>query len=533
MSWLLAVPVLLPLLGAGTSLMLARFRRAQGIISVVVLAAVLAVAIVLLVAVDSGPIVLNIGGWSAPVGIVLVADRLSALLLVVSVAVTLAVLVYSFAQNVADGDEGAPVTIYHPTFLVLSAGVSNAFLAGDLFNLYVGFEMLLVASFVLITLGGTRDRIRSGTVYIIVSFISSFIFLAGIAYVYAAAGTVNMAQLAQRLPEIDPSVTVVLEAVLLIAFGIKAALFPLSAWLPDSYPTAPAPVTAVFAGLLTKVGVYAIIRSQVTLFGDSRMSTVLLVVAAAAMIVGILGAVAQADLKRLLSFTLISHIGYMIWGIGTATTDGLSAAIFYVAHHITVQTGLFLVAGLIERRGGTTSLVRLGSLARLAPLLAVLYLVPALNLAGIPPFSGFLGKVGLMQAAATEGSWMSWTLVGAGLVTSLLTLYAVVKAWNMAFWQEAPEELEGQSTPATMTLSAGAVIAMSLGMTVAAGPIVDYADTAARDLMLRTPYIAAVLPGGERGDGISDEIAERGERSEEMPVETPSEDQPVGEEGVP
>ena len=533
MSWLLAVPIILPFLGAGASMVLARFRRAQGIISVSVLTVVLVVAVVLLVAVDSGPVVLNIGGWSAPVGIVLIADRLAALLLVVSVAVTLAVLVYSFAQNIADGDEGAPVTIYHPTFLILSAGVSNAFLAGDLFNLYVGFEILLVSSFVLITLGGTRDRIRSGTVYIVVSLISSFIFLAGIAYVYAAAGTVNMAQLAQRLPEIDPGVTIVLEAVLLIAFGIKAALFPLSAWLPDSYPTAPAPVTAVFAGLLTKVGVYAIIRSQVTLFGDDRMSPVLMWVALAAMIVGILGAVAQADLKRLLSFTLISHIGYMIWGLGTATTDGLSAAIFYVAHHITVQTGLFLVAGLIERRGGTTSLVRLGSLARLAPLLAVLYLVPALNLAGIPPFTGFLGKVGLMQAGAAEGSWMSWMLIAGGLVTSLLTLYAVVKAWNMAFWQEAPEELRGTPSPRMMTVSAGAVVALSLGMSVGAGPLVDYTDTAARDLVLRTPYVAAVLPGGTRGDGISDEVAEEGERAEDEPVEAPSDEGPVGEEGVP
>jgi multicomponent Na+:H+ antiporter subunit D len=515
---------MLPLLGAGAALALAKYRRIQGVISVSVLSIVLVVAVVLLVGVNSGPIVLNVGGWSAPVGIVLVADRLSALMLLVSVAVTLAVLVYSFAQNVADGDEVAPVSIYHPTYLVLSAGVSNAFLAGDLFNLYVGFEMLLVASFVLITLGGTRDRIRSGIVYVVVSLISSVIFLIGIAIVYAAAGTVNMAQLAQRLPEIDPNVSLMLQAVLFVAFGIKAAVFPLSAWLPDSYPTAPAPVTAVFAGLLTKVGVYAIIRTEVTLFGDDRFSDVLMWVAAATMLVGILGAVAQADLKRLLSFTLVSHIGYMLWGVATATTAGLSAAIFYVAHHITVQTSLFLVAGLVERRGGTTSLVKLGSLARLAPLLAVLYLVPALNLAGIPPFSGFLGKVGLMQAAASEGTWMAWMLIGAGLATSLLTLYAIVKAWNMAFWQEAPEELNGTPTPRTMTVSAGAVVALSLAMTVGAGPLVQYADTAARDLMLRTPYVAAVLPGGERGDGVSDEVAEEGERESENPTESPTDD---------
>jgi multicomponent Na+:H+ antiporter subunit D len=246
-------------------------------------------------------------------------------------------------------------------------------------------------------------------------------------------------------------------------------------------------------------------------------------VALATMVVGILGAVAQEDIKRLLSFTLVSHIGYMIWGIATATAAGLSAAVFYVVHHITVQTSLFLVAGLIERRGGTTSLVRLGSLARLAPLLAVLFFVPAMNLAGIPPMTGFLGKTGLIEAAVREGTPMSWALIAGGLVTSLLTLYAIIKAWNMAFWQEAPEPLPETTTPRAMVGAAGALVAFSLVLMVLAGPLYGYTDRAAVDMRARTPYISSVLPEGGRGNGQSQEAAqERGRGAVETAAETPA-----------
>ncbi|MFH5821657.1 Na+/H+ antiporter subunit D [Georgenia sp. AZ-5] len=520
MSWLVALPIALPLFGAGAALALARYRRLQGIVSVATLSVVLVIAVALLVMVNSGPIVVDVGGWAAPVGISLVADRLSALMLVVSVTVTLAVLAYSLAQGLADGDGGAPLAIYHPTFLVLSAGVSNAFLSGDLFNLYVGFEILLAASFVLITLSGTRERVRAGTIYVVVSLISSVIFLVALALIYAATGTMNMAQLALRLPEVGEGTQLALQLMLLVAFGIKAAIFPLSAWLPDSYPTAPAPVTAVFAGLLTKVGVYAIIRTQVLLFPDGRLDDLLMWVALATMVIGILGAVAQEDVKRLLSFTLVSHIGFMIWGVAMGTVAGLSSAIFYVAHHITVQTSLFLVAGLIERRGGTTSLARLGSLARVAPLLAVLFFVPAMNLAGIPPMTGFLGKTGLVQAAAQEGAGLDYALIASGLVTSLLTLYAIAKTWNMAFWQPAPEPLPETTLPRAMVGSAGALVAFSLVLAALAGPLYTYTDRAARDLLARSPYISAVLPEGGRGTGQSPEVAEEGERGD--PKEAPA-----------
>ncbi|WP_449386153.1 Na+/H+ antiporter subunit D [Cellulomonas soli] len=507
-TWIVPLPVMLPLLGAGLTLALYGRPRVQRVVSVSVLGLALLASTTLLVLADDGPLVVEIGGWAAPVGIDLVADRLSALMLTVSGAVTLCVLLYSLAQSQEDDEESAPVSIYHPTYLVLTAGVANAFLSGDLFNLYVGFEILLAASYVLLTLGGTGERIRAGTIYVVVALLSSVLFLIAIAMIYAATGTVNLAQLALRLPEIDPGTQLVLQVMLLLAFAIKAAIFPLSAWLPDSYPTAPAPVTAVFAGLLTKVGVYAIIRTQTLLFPDGRLDDVLMWAALATMLIGILGAVAQDDIKRLLSFTLVSHIGFMVFGIALSSQAGMTAAIYYVAHHITVQTALFLVVGLVERAGGSTSLERLGGLARLAPLLAVLFFVPAMNLAGIPPLSGFLGKVGLLEAGVAAGTPLAYVLVAGSVLTSLLTLYALVKAWNKAFWQTPPEDPPPTRLPAGMVVPTAALVGLGLALTLAAGPLYAYTSRAAQALAERDPYVVAVLPDGERGPGESADVVE-------------------------
>lgn len=503
MTALLPLPIVLPLLAAGVLLALGRHRRIQAVVAVSLLGAVLAIAVALLVAALDGPVVLDVGNWAAPVGITLVADKLSTIMLVTSVTVTLIVLIYSIFQGVADGESGAPTSVYYPAFMVLSAGVSDAFLTGDLFNMYVGFEILLVASFVLLTMGGTVGRMRSGSVYVIVSMVSSTIFLTALGLVYAATGTVNLADLAVKLPQIDPGVNLAIEIMLLTAFGLKAAIFPLSAWLPDSYPTASGPVTAVFAGLLTKVGVYAIIRVETLLFPAGRLDEALAVIAILTMLVGIAGAMAQDNVKRLLSFTLVSHIGYLIWGVAISTEAGLSSTIFYAVHHIVVQTALFLVAGLIGWVAGTTSLTRLGSIMKAAPAVAVLYFIPALSLGGIPPLSGFLGKIGLLEASAARGTWWDWALIAAGLVTSLLTLYAMIRVWNMAFWQEAPAQLPAARYPRGMVSVAGVLVALVLAITVFAAPLRGLTDRAAAELNARTPYITAVLPEGGRGNGIS------------------------------
>ncbi|MGW2850042.1 Na+/H+ antiporter subunit D [Streptomyces sp. NPDC001274] len=550
MNALVPLPVLLPLCATGLSLAFGtRLKEVQRLVSVAVLTAVLGLSVTLMIAADShGPLTVHLGDFAPPLGITLVADRLSGLMLTVSSAVTLCVLVYSLGQGMADREEETPVAVFHPAYLILVAGVSCTFLAGDLVNLYVGFEIMLVASFVLLTLGGTGPRIRAGSTYVIISLFSSMLFLTAIAMTYAATGTANFAQLAVRLAALPLGVQTMIQAMLLTVFAVKAAVFPLAAWLPDSYPTAPAPVTAVFAGLLTKVGVYCMLRTETLLFPGNRLGDLLMAAALASMVIGILGAVAQTDLKRLLSFTLISHIGYMVFGIGLATRDAYGGAIVYVAHHITVQTTLFLVTGMIERRSGTTELTRIGGLARAAPLLAVLFFVPAMNLAGIPPLSGFIGKLALMRAGVADGGAWAWTLVAGSAVTSLLTLYVTAKVWNLAFWRAAPPGQAADGTlleadsdeddsdtdepgpdrvpgtgdepvrprhqpagravaatlhghavttttrlPRPMTWATAATVALGLAFTVFAGPLTSYTDRAAVELLARDPYVEAVL----------------------------------------
>ena len=502
---LLPLPVVLPLLAAGLSLLITSRALLQRALSVLTLTATTATACVLLATADrDGTQVVQAGGWAAPVGISLVADRLSTLLLVVSQLVLLAVLVYAIGQGVADG-ERIPRAVFHPCYLVLAAGISLAFLTGDLFNLFVAFEVMLVASYVLLTLGGAAAQIRAGMTYVVVSLLASVLFVTVVGLVYAATGTVNMADAAVRLQDVDAGVRVALGLTMLVVFGIKAAIFPLFSWLPDSYPTAPSPVTAVFAGLLTKVGVYAIIRTQTLLFpGDGTIAAVLLVLAALTMVVGVLGAVVQDDVKRVLSFTIVSHIGYMLLGLGLYSAAGLAGAILYTVHHIVVQTTLFLVAGLMERREGTSSLARSGGLQHVAPLLAVLYLLPALSLAGIPPLSGFVAKIGLLQAGLADGGALAVLAVVAALGTSLLTLYAVGRVWTQVFWgpvaQVVPDadlrdavDVGVQRTPRTMLGAAAAAVAGGLLISGLAGPLYGLSARAADDLVDRDGYLAAVL----------------------------------------
>ncbi|WP_396873807.1 Na+/H+ antiporter subunit D [Mycolicibacter heraklionensis] len=524
---LMPLPVLLPTLGAALTLIVGRRPRLQRPITIGVLCAVTAVSAALLYLTDrNGTLVLHVGGWGpteqklGPLGISLVVDRLSALMLVVSAVVLLAVIVYAIGQGVRDGDDRQPVSIFLPTYLTLATGVSLAFLAGDLFNLFVGFEMLLSASFVLLTIGASAERIRAGIGYVMVSMASSLVFLLGIALVYASTGTLNLAELATRTGALPGGTRSAVFAVLLVAFGIKAAVFPLSAWLPDAYPTAPAPITAVFAGILTKVGVYAIIRAHSLLFPDGGLDSVLLVAALLTMLIGIFGAIAQSDIKRILSFTLVSHIGFMMFGVALSSQLGMSGAIFYVMHHIIVMTTLFLAAGLIERQGGASSLQRLGGLIA-NPLLAFVFLIPAFNLGGIPPFSGFIGKTAVLQAGVGDGSVLAWFLVGGAVVTSLLTLYVLARVWTMAFWRRRVDAPEGElvlaappvllddvgdiayndrddvgKMPTWMVVPTLALIALGLSLSVWAGPIFAYTERAAAEVLDRGEYISTVLSVG-------------------------------------
>jgi multicomponent Na+:H+ antiporter subunit D len=495
MTNLVPLPIVLPLLAAALCSLLGRWKIAQRIIAVTVLTATTTISAVMLVAADrDGPIVMHAGSWRAPIGITLIVDRLAGVMLTVGSAMLLAVLIYAIGQPGAERDHVGFQSVY----LIMAAGVAGAFTTGDLFNLFVCFEMMLTASYVLLTLGGRREQVRSGMTYVVISLLASTLFITALALIYSATGTLNMADLAVKIGELPIGVRNAFAVLLVVVFGVKAGLFPLFSWLPDSYPVAPGPVTAVFAGLLTKVGVYALIRSQTLLFPEgARPTTLLLTAAGLTMVLGIAGAIAQDDVKRILSFNIVSHIGYMVMGLGLFSVAGLAAAIFYAVHHILAMTTLFLVGGLIEHVGGSSRMRELGDMVRSAPAIAVLFLIPALSLAGVPPLSGFVPKFALVASGFESGHH---AIVAVSLLVSLLTLYSVMKIWIGVFWSPAVETPSGPSRtvgrlggPILMVLPTAALFAIGLAVAVAAGPFHRLCQRAATDLLDPSGYIRAVL----------------------------------------
>lgn len=490
MRLLLALPVVLPIVAAAVTTLLQRNRVAQRVVSSVAVSASLAVAIVLLFEVnDQGPVVSSVGGWVAPFGIVLVADMFSALILVVSLVTVLAVLVFSFGSKRND-----EMWQFHPAFLVLTAGVSLAFLTGDLFNLFVAFEVSLVASYVLLTLGSRADQIRNGITYVVINMVISVFFLTAIAFVYATFGTVNFADLSQKMGSIAEPLRLSLALLFLVVFGAKAAMFPVFSWLPDSYPVVRAPIVAVFAGLLTKMGVYSLIRVQSTVFVGGGIGTVVLVLAGFTMVVGVLGAIAQNDVKRILSFHIVSQIGYMLIGLGLFTAAGLAASVMFMIHQIPVKTSLFLVTGVIEESAGTTALDRIGGLRKQLPLLALMFGLAAASIAGLPPFSGFIGKLSIVEAGFSA---QSYVIIAVSLVVSLLTLFSMAKIWSGTFWGgfETARPNNGllRSGHRTMMGSTMMLVAVTVAIAVFAGPIYVLCERAAADLIDPSRYIAAVM----------------------------------------
>jgi multicomponent Na+:H+ antiporter subunit D len=492
---LVVLPVIVPLFASGAAVLALRSLALQRMIALGANLGALGAAIGLLVAVESdGVQAQTLGAWPAGVGITLVADLTAALFLVVSLVVIVIVQVFAIGQGV---DEGHP-RIGQPVYLVLSAGVSLSFLTGDLFNLFVGFEVMLIASYVLLTLGGGGAQIRSGMTYVVINVLASTLLLATVGLIYGATGTVNMAELASRFGELPESTQTALGILLISVFAVKAALFPFFFWLPDSYPTAPVAVTAVFAGLLTKVGIYTLIRSTTILDLDSAR-WVLVMAATLTMIVGVVGAIVQGDIKRILSFHIISQVGYMVMGLAIGTVAGLAGAVLYVVHHIPVKTALFLVGGLVEDSTGTGQLHRLGGLVRRAPVFAVLFAVPALSLAGMPPFSGFLAKLAVITAGLEAEEYL---MVAAGLVASLLTIFSMSKIWAGVFWGTADDptpamaeaDAENRRLPIDpVTTAATAVLVVAtLVVPIFGGAVYDLAERAAVQLLDSAEYVEAV-----------------------------------------
>jgi multicomponent Na+:H+ antiporter subunit D len=489
----LILPIIIPMFTAAV-LLLVTTPRVQRWIAFVGACVLLASAGGLAREVHGGGIqVLQSGSWSAPFGITLVADTLTAILIVAVGVVGVAVTAYAFA-GVDPRRESAG---YHPLFMVLLMGVAGAFLTGDLFNLYVWFEVMLVASFVLMALHRTREQVRAAFIYVTLNLIASAILLTALGLLYGQAGTLNMADLSRHWSTHGaPPLSLPLAMLFLTAFGIKAALFPWFFWLPASYHTPPAAVSAVFAGLLTKVGVYSMIRVFTLLFQGlpGAVFTLILALSALTMLVGVTAALTQRDYRRVLSFNLVGHIGYTTMGLGLLTPFGLTGSLLYVIHHIIAITNLYLIGGVFLRVRRTTELDRLGSFYRTYPGTALLASIPLFALAGVPPLSGFVAKLAIVQAAFAAGVY--WAGVVA-LVVSLLSLLSIGRLWNEAFWKPGPPDPDPGGPIWQQLLPIGCLSALTLLLSVAANPLFEIASHAARDLLKPESYVRAVL-GEER-----------------------------------
>ncbi len=493
MNILPALPILLSLAGVISTLLAWHRLRLQKILAVLVSGLLLLGNIGLLIVVfRDGIQTYQIGNWIAPYGISLVIDVFSAAMLVMVGLIGLMVTIYSLAAI----DPKRTAFGFYPLMFVLLMGVCGAFSTGDIFNLYVWFEVMLMASFVLMALGGERRQIEGSVKYIILNLMASALFLSSTAILYGLTGTLNLADVALQIQRIQPAKIVnTLALLFLVAFGIKSAIFPLFFWLPASYHTPPVAVTTLFSGLLTKVGVYATVRVFTLLFTREPgfLHPLLLWVAGLTMVTGVLGAAAQYDFRRLLSFHIISQIGYLIMGLGLFNRISLAAMLYFMVHVIVAKSALFMISGLVNSTEGTYNLKKLGGLYHARPGLAVLFLLPALSLAGLPPLSGFFSKLVLVQGGLQEGRY---GIVAVSLGVSLLTLFSMTKIWVEVFWKPAPQgsrpQPEGRYSWALLAPALVlAVLTVMFGLF--AGQLYAVAEQAAVQLLNPHLYIEAVL----------------------------------------
>jgi len=496
MSGLLIFPILLPMAGGAAAILVKSNPRASLLLALTGAGLhALASGLLLYHVHLNGILATQIGNWPAPFGITLVADHLSAVLVMITAIVNLAVTSYSKADiDAALIDRG-----HYPLLQMLVCGICGAFLTGDIFNLYVWFEVMLMASFGLLVLGQSKSQLYGGVKYVVINLLATLLFLTAIGLLYGLTGTLNLADLHMKVPLIANRGLLEAVAILfLAAFGIKAALFPLFFWLPAAYHTPPVAVSAIFSGLLTKVGIYALIRvfTLVFTFDMSYFYSLLLVMAAFTMITGVLGAAAQNEFRRILSFHIISQVGYMAMGLALQTRLALAGTIFYLVHHIIVKANLFLVSGVVQRLQGSFELAQLGGLYRSNGKIAVLFFIPAFSLAGFPPLSGFWAKMILIRASLDIHQY---GLAFVAAVVGLLTVYSMTKIWAEVFWKPAPQAnhvadpMISRKTSAWMLAPITALALLTIIIGFGAEFVFKFAEQAAEELSHPQYYVHAVL----------------------------------------
>ena len=509
MNIILVAPILFPLLAGLLTLATWRKQKLQEIINLSGAFVFLIIGILLVDQVlRHGILHFQAGNWEAPFGITIIADTFSSIMVLITCVMAFATAIYSVSsmknkkKPLSDMIQKRRQFAYYPLLNIMYMGICGAFLTGDLFNMYVWFEVMLISSFILLSLDGTKNQLEGTFKYVTINLISSAFFLIGVGFLYGLTGTLNMAHLAVKVAAIENQGLVTLIAMFfLISFGIKAAVFPLFFWLPASYHTPPISIAAIFAGMLTKVGVYSLMRVFTLIFihDVGYTHTILLWIAGLTMLIGVLGAASHYDMRRILSFHIISQIGYMILGLALYTPLAIAGGVFYIMHHIIVKANLFFVAGLINRLKGSFDIKKIGELVNVYPFLAVLFLIPALSLAGIPPLSGFWAKFFVVKAALEIQEYL---IVIVALVVGLLTLYSMMKIWNEAFWKKDPELVEDKSNTIqglfskqnifmTIPIILLALITLTIGFYPE--PFFQIAERTATELMNPSLYINTVL----------------------------------------
>lgn len=497
MSWLPVLPVIFPLCGAFFIFLFRGNHRTVTLISGSTAAVGLIISILLTQQVyQYGPQAVFLGNWPAPFGIVFAADLLSAAMIAVTAVIGMVILVYASA----DLDASPSYSRYHLLIQLLLTGVNGAFLTGDLFNLYVWFEVLLIASFGLMVLDAGTVRIQGSIKYVFLNLISTLTFLLAIGLIYGATGMLNMAGLHSKTGVLSPELASLLTGLFLFSFSVKSGLFPVFSWLPASYPTLPSSIASLFSALLTKVGIYAMMRifTLILPIEGTQWQILLIAVSCLTMLTGVLGAASRFTIKRILSFHIISQVGYIIIGIALYTRLALAGSILYLIHHMIVKANLFLIGGFLNRKFGSDHLSNMGGVYRSSPIVAVLFMIPAFSLAGFPPLSGFWSKFAVIRAGIEADQLI---LAATALLVGLLTLFSMLKIWNKAFWGDRPETMSQRpSMPIKKTRLYLIPIGCFALITVAIGlwpePFFQYADRAAVQLLDPAPYIHAVL--GER-----------------------------------
>ena len=446
----------------------------------------------LLIVQREGIQVMSVGNWSSPIGIPIVIDLYSAIMLVMTGIIGFCISIYA-TQNIGKQRENYH---FHSLFHLLLLGVNGSFITGDIFNLFVWFEVMLMASFCLLILGNERAQLEGAIKYITLSLISSFLFVAGIGLIYGETGTLNMADLARIIKQ-DGTMLMNTSAMLFfVAFGIKAAIFPFFYWLPASYHTPPVAVSALFAGLLTKVGVYALIRFFTLFFvhNSAFWHTLLLVTAGATMFIGVIMAASQNDIRRILSFHIISQIGYMIMGLGIYTPLAIAGAIYFTFHNVMAKTNTFLVSGIVNNLKGSYHIKTLGGIYRQYPLIAFLFFIPAMALAGLPPLSGFFAKFLLVKAGLESEQYV---ITFIALIVSIITLFSMIKIWSNAFWKKDKDEenthRETKKPAIALIIPCVLLCCISIGMGLGANYCIKLATSAAEQLLDSEHYVEAVL----------------------------------------